>query len=161
MRGSAAKRRSLARRAHSMRSGPGKRIHIVEIKVQIVLDRAEFARLRQPGEGIFFGDLDQRHRAFDKLANSLRGQVAGAGRSRALAQKHAQTQPARAGFLQRLHFAHAHVDAELVAFAGYGLGVAGAGLHGLGNHVGGQGFEVEAVSSELCCGFRHMLKLSN
>jgi hypothetical protein len=59
------------------------------------------------------------------------------------AQKHAQAQAARAGLLERFHLAHAHVDAELVAFADDGFGVAGAGLHGQRDHVGGQGFKVE------------------
>ena len=87
-------------------------------------------------------------RALDKLANAVRSQVAGDGRSRPLAQKHAQPQAARAGFLQRLHLAHAHVDAELVAFAHHRLGVAGAGLHGQRHDIGGQGFEVETGTSD-------------
>ena len=111
--------------------------------MQIAGERAEFGRLRQAGEGVFFGDFDQRHRAFHKLANAVGGQVAGGRRGGPLAAKHAQAQAARAGFLERFHFAHAHVDAEFVAFADDCLGVAGAGLHGQGYDVGGQGFEVE------------------
>ena len=120
-----------------------KRVHILVIKMKIAGQRAEFFRLRQPAEGILFGDFGQRQRAFHKLANSLRGQVAGRGRGRPLAQKHAQTQTARAGLLQRLHLAHAHVDAEFVALARHSLGVRRAGFHGLCHHIGSQGFEVE------------------
>ena len=83
-------------------------------------------------------------RAIDELANALRGQVAGGGRGRALAEKDAQPQAARAGLLQRLHLAHAHVHAELVALARNGFSVGGAGFHGQRHHVGSQRFQVES-----------------
>ena len=129
--------------------------------MQIVLDRAKLARLRQAGEGIFLRDAGQSQRAVDYLANPLRGQVAGGGRSRPLTQKDAQSQPARARFLQRFHLAHAHVHAELVTLARCGFGVRRAGLHGQRHDVGNQRFEVEGSFVGQGRSFRHVLKLSN
>ncbi len=57
--------------------------------------------------------------------------------------EYAQAQPARARFLQRLHLAHAHVHAELIAFADNRLSVAGAGLHGPGHNIGSKRFKIE------------------
>ena len=109
------------------------------------IDRAEFALLRQPGKRILLGDLGQRQRALDQLANSVRGQVAGGGRSRPKPQKCPQPQAPRPRLLQRLHLAHAHIHTEFVALAGHGFSIAGAGFDGELDHIGGQGFEVLRV----------------
>ena len=109
--------------------------------MQIVADRAELLCLGQTDERVFFGDLGQRHGAVDELTNAVRGQVAGRGGGGSLAQKHAQPQRARTRFLERLHLAHAHIHAELIALADDDFGVGGAGLHGLLDHIGCKRFE--------------------
>ncbi len=43
---------------------------------------------------------------------------------------------------KRLHLAHAHVHAELVALADHSFRIARAGLHGQCHHIGGEGFKV-------------------
>ena len=50
---------------------------------------------------------------------------------------------ARARFLQRLHLAHAHVHAELIAFADNCFSVAGPGFHGPGHNIGSKRFKIE------------------
>jgi len=45
-------------------------------------------------------------------------------------QENTQAEAARAGFLQSFNLAHAHIDAEFIALAGNGFGVACAGFDG-------------------------------
>src|ERR1700722_1958134 len=80
--------------------------------MQIARGGPKLTRFRQARERILFRDMCQRHRSVNKLPDSIRGQVAGCRRTGSRAQKHAQTKATRAGFLQRFHFAHAHIHAE-------------------------------------------------
>ena len=55
---------------------PCQRVDILVVEVLILGNRAELARLRQPGKPVLFGHARQRQRALHKLANSLRSQIA-------------------------------------------------------------------------------------
>ena len=96
-----------------------------------------------------------------KLPDSIRGQVACRSRPGSPAQEHSQAQPARARFLQRFHFAHSHVHAELITFARRSLRVAGARLHGLCDDIGDERFEIDFGFVGWGSRLRHVLKLSN
>src|SRR5215813_5582868 len=69
------------------------------------------------------------------MIDSLAREVAGVCARGPLAEKHAQTQPARSGFFQGLHLAQADDSRKLRAFADHGFRRGGAGLHGAGDNV--------------------------
>ena len=46
-------------------------VHVLEVELLVAVELAELLRLRQPGKGIFAGNLRQRDRAIDQPRNAL------------------------------------------------------------------------------------------
>jgi hypothetical protein len=59
--------------------GTRKRVDVVEEKVLVFRERAEFAGLGQSCERVALGNLRERHGAFNELADAVSGKVAGGG----------------------------------------------------------------------------------
>ncbi len=130
------------RRAISMRSAGGMLVDVVEVEVEVAVELAELVGFGESGEGVFAGDLCEGDGAVDETGDALGGEVGGGGAGGALADKDAEADGARAGFLEGFDLAEVDERGELVAFVDDGFGVGGSGFEGAGEDVGGELLEV-------------------
>src|SRR4051812_2544892 len=65
--------------------------------------------------GILSGDLRQIQGGADHVFNTLIGEIRRVGRTRMLSHEHSDARAARAGFGERLYFAHPNIDGKVVA----------------------------------------------
>src|SRR5262249_4605524 len=112
----------------------------VELKIGVHL--SQFIRLRQTSMRIVRRDLGEGEGRRHQVADAVRRQVAGVGRSGSAPNENAQPGCARPRFLQLLDLAHAHASRELIAFGDGALRVGGTGVEGLPHDVAGKRVEM-------------------
>jgi len=113
-------------------------LDVRRIKLEVAREGAQFFGLGQAGVRVLGGDVGQLDGGFHQVVDAFARQIGSVRRAGPLANQNTQAGAARAGFLEILELAHAHVGGELVALGNGAFGVAGAGRQRAFHDIAGQ-----------------------